>query len=185
MKTSLVLKLLSVPLICSQVSATPLESCQRNYEHLKSLELVDSSEAGEPDILIGSDYYWSIVTGEIVRGGDREPVAVRTKLGWILSGPVSFNCDEQSSAGLITHVLRVDCSPSLKDLDNTLRKFWELESLGVVDSEVSVYEQFGSNITLRNGRYEVCLPWRDPYLSIPNVTFYSSCFWCLLQPFFT
>ena len=166
--SSLVLKLLSVPLICSQVSAMPLESCQRNYEHLKSLELVNSSEAGEPDILIGSDYYWSIVTGEIVRGGDREPVAVRTKLGWILSGPVSFNCDEQSSAGLITHVLRVDCSPSLKDLDNTLRKFWELESLGVVDSEVSVYEQFGSNITLRNGRYEVYLPWRDPYLSIPD-----------------
>ena len=38
--------------------------------------------------LIGSDYYWSVVTGETVRGGVDGPVAVHTRLGWILSGPI-------------------------------------------------------------------------------------------------
>ena len=65
------LRLLSVPLICSQVSPTPLRFCKEKYPHLKSLDLADSSKEWEPDILIGSDYYWSVVTGEIVRGKER------------------------------------------------------------------------------------------------------------------
>ena len=59
------LRLLSVPLICSQVSPTPLRFCKEKYPHLKSLDLADSSGEREPDTLIGSDYYWSVVTGEI------------------------------------------------------------------------------------------------------------------------
>ena len=67
------LRLLSVPLICSQVSPTPLRFCKEKYPHLKSLDLADSSKEREPDILIGSDYYWSVVTGEIVRGKGERP----------------------------------------------------------------------------------------------------------------
>ena len=42
------------------------------------------------DILIGSDYYWQLVTGSICRGTSG-PVAVHTKLGWVLSGPSSLD----------------------------------------------------------------------------------------------
>ncbi len=41
----------------------------------------------EVDLLVGSDYYWELATGRICRGNDG-PVAVETKLGWVLSGPV-------------------------------------------------------------------------------------------------
>ena len=36
--------------------------------HLADLELADSTEDGEVnlDILIGLDYYWSFVTGEVI-----------------------------------------------------------------------------------------------------------------------
>ena len=74
----------------------------------------------------------------------------------------------ETSANLITNVLRIDSGPSLRELDRTLKAFWELESLGIIDSEHSVQEQFSSNIAFQNGRYEVCLPWKDPCASISD-----------------
>ena len=53
------------------------------YEHLSGLELADSSYEDEDlnvDILIGSEYYWKLVTGEVIRGYVG-PTAVHTKLG--------------------------------------------------------------------------------------------------------
>ena len=65
-------------------------------------------------------------------------------------------------------MLRVDSGPTLKDLDKRLRSFWDLESLGITDTEATVLEQFSSIVTLRDGRYEVSLPWKDPCSSIPD-----------------
>ena len=39
-------------------------------------------------VLIGSDYLWCFQDWETIPGGPHEPVAVRTKLGWVLSGPL-------------------------------------------------------------------------------------------------
>ena len=39
-------------------------------------------------ILIGSDFIWQFQEGESLRGGPNEPVAVKTTLGWVLSGPL-------------------------------------------------------------------------------------------------
>ena len=55
----------------------------REYAHLSGLELADYSrgtDAGEIDVLIGSDFYWKLVTGE-VRHGVVGPVAIYSKLG--------------------------------------------------------------------------------------------------------
>ena len=38
------------------------------------------------ELLTGADYYWDLATGHI-RGGESDgPVAICTKLGWVLSG---------------------------------------------------------------------------------------------------
>ena len=41
-----------------------------NYPHLEDLQLAGSlnDNCGAIDVLIGSDYYWKIVSGETVRG---------------------------------------------------------------------------------------------------------------------
>ena len=75
---------LSYPTICS-----PLPSKVKvNYPHLEGLALADSLDdsCGDIDILIGSDYYWDLVSGETIRG-DSGPTAVSSKFGWLLSGP--------------------------------------------------------------------------------------------------
>ena len=41
------------------------------------------------DTLIGSDYLWYFQDGETIQGEEaHDPVAIKTKLGWVLSGPL-------------------------------------------------------------------------------------------------
>lgn len=94
------------PLFCSSVS-----SCLEHYKYVINLELADPGTESQikPDILIGSDYYWQLVTGETIRSGDTGPIAVNTQLGWILSGLV-LSKGEPEMAVFVTHILRVDVS---------------------------------------------------------------------------
>ena len=46
----------------------------------------DVSDTLEVDVLIGSDFYWNLVTGRVIRGKSG-PMAIHTRVGWILSGP--------------------------------------------------------------------------------------------------
>uniref|UniRef100_A0A1X7UFU4 Uncharacterized protein n=1 Tax=Amphimedon queenslandica TaxID=400682 RepID=A0A1X7UFU4_AMPQE len=156
------LRLLLVPHICGPILGVPVEVCRERYEHIRELEVADTSQEGEPEILIRSDYYLKLATGERIQGNGGR-VAIHTELGWILSGPVSSY--KQHCTNLITHVTIVDSGPTLKDLDNRLRLFWDLESMGVTDTEDA---QFSSIIVLCDGRYEVSLPWRDSCVSIPD-----------------
>ena len=71
-------------------SALPSSVNLGNHSRISNLELADhcgSTGQNQIDILIGSDFYWSLVTEEIVRI-DKGLVAVCSELGWLLSGPV-------------------------------------------------------------------------------------------------
>ena len=77
---------LTFPAICSPLQ-TIIEV--ERYSHLQDLDLADVSSTNDHvsnavDILIGSDYYWDVVIGR----GKCGPVAIRSKFGWLLSGPV-------------------------------------------------------------------------------------------------
>ena len=67
------------PVICSSLPSLVNVS---KYAHLKCLDLADSCSLcrGDTAILIGSDYYWQVVTGEIVNG-DSGPVAMSSIFG--------------------------------------------------------------------------------------------------------
>ena len=112
-------------------------------------------------MLIGSDHYWQLVTGTVVRGTD-DPVAIHTSLGWVLTDPVSVSNGSQMHG----HILLKTNSADGKSLNKLLRAFWDLESLGIQDKEQSHYDQFNHNISFVDGRYEVPLPWRSSFLLI-------------------
>ena len=120
---------LNYPIICS-----PLPSkVEVNYPHLEDLQLADSlnDNCGAIDVLIGSDYYWEIVSGETVRG-DCGPTAVSSKFGWLLSGPLpdSVTSDTVTSNLIISG----DCPFASRENDeliSNLERFWETESIGI------------------------------------------------------
>ena len=55
---------------------------------MEGLELADYFDGSQDTIyvLVGSDFYWDIMIGDIVSGDG--PTAISSKLGWLLSGPV-------------------------------------------------------------------------------------------------
>ena len=169
----LVLSMVVVPHICDPVRAQPIDTSKATYGHLSGLTLADSSNAMDDldiDILVGSDHYWKLVTGRVVKG-DGGPTAIETRLGWVLSGPAD-GVQEETSINLIpahsTHILRVDNFSEAENLDSQLRRFWELESLGILKDEQPLEQQFTQQITFKRGRYEVHLPWKDSHPHLPD-----------------
>lgn len=110
---------LVVPLICSPLASQPISVSRDSHEHLLGLELADSDDGSdnfEVDVLIRSDWYWSLVTGRVIRGRTG-PTAVHTKVGWILSGSVTKQVAVNLTLSSPTHTLKVDTEvePSLDD----------------------------------------------------------------------
>ena len=91
----------SLPLVYGSVNRQKVQSVISNYPFLKNLKLVDEGLHKENiDLLIGADIYWNIVDGSIKRGNCLALVALGSKLGWLLSGPVT----KPNPSSLITHV---------------------------------------------------------------------------------
>ena len=131
---------LSFPRICSPLLRhVELNQCS----NLQELDLADrhpldedsNSSDSSVDVLIGSDYYWDVVDREIIQGADGL-VAVSSKFGWLLSGPVQSK-DRKN----VTHSNVVIHSPfdyqqkadSEVELVNELRRFWDIESVGITE----------------------------------------------------
>ena len=164
------LNLYVVPHICDPLTTPTVSTCVEMYGHLAHLDIADVSQDPtlEVDVLIGSDHYWDFVTGQIIRE-QSGPVAIETTLGWILSGPAELPGQLRPTVSLITtHTLRVE-GVTNKELDTTLRSFWELESLGIqMPTKDPVSDQFASTIQMEEGRYEVSLPWREYHDPLPD-----------------
>ena len=98
---------------CTSLAYQPTNYSRNPYDHLLGIKLVDSADIEdvlEVDMLIGSDFYWSLVTG-IVWWGRSGPMAVHTKLEWILSGPVDWQEASVYPTLTATHMLRIDTHP--------------------------------------------------------------------------
>ena len=161
-----------VPHICEPLTTQPIDKCLELYPHISGLDLGNDplDETLEIDVLIGLDFYWEFVTGEVVRGVEG-PVAINTTLGWMLSGPANLTKPQRTIVNFVTtHTLRVDGGVTNKMLDATMRSFWELESLGIqVDSmENDVSDYFASSVKMKGGRYEVSLPWCECHDPLPT-----------------
>jgi len=138
---------LSFQAICSPLQI-PIQP--QLYPHLQELDLADTrvSEhfSDRVDMLIGSDYYWNVVIGD-VKCGSGGPTAVSSKFGWLLSGPVTTeNGGEHFTTSnlVIEGAEPIDDSGSDCDLSADLCRFWEAESIGIAEmsQEASIDKSF-------------------------------------------
>ena len=82
----------------------------------------------------------------------------------VLSGPVPLDDDRPCYTNFATtYVLLVDTQ-----LDDRLKSFWELESLGIHEPERTIYDEFIKSVTFNNGRYQVSLTWRMQHKPLPE-----------------
>ncbi|XP_068670957.1 uncharacterized protein [Montipora foliosa] len=163
-----------VPVICGPLTQQSTELTQSSYEHLRDLPLADRADGGvlAVSILVGADYYWSLVEGTLVRGAPWEPVALATKLGFVLSGPTMVMCDNVHANTVnltATHVLKVESSViNHDDLAAELKKFWDYESFGIHDDNATLYDKFVNEVEFVEGRYQVRLPFKEDHDLLPD-----------------
>ena len=73
------------------------------------------------------------MTGEIING-DSGPAAIKTRLGWVLTGPVEGISNHSSTNLVITYTLPVDThvsQDSYQECHKKLKTFWDVQLLGI------------------------------------------------------
>ena len=161
---------LTTPVICRPAEAVEIHP--RRWSHLQNIVFPEEfpREEQEIEVLIGLDFYYSFVTRDIVKGGSNEPVAVRTTLGWVFCGPTGGH-DQECSVSMNVQI------GAEEQLNETLQKFWDLESIGIRPAESSIstthaedvtLKKFKETLTYNDGRYEVCLPWKEDRVALKD-----------------
>lgn len=134
-----------------------------NIDKIPSLNYADPHfyESGEIDLLLGGDLYPLILRNGVKHGIFETLVAQETIFGWIITGPTPSSSTQIVSMAHMTKV----------SIDDQLTKFWELEEISqkkFLSEEDKKCEEIYRSSTIRNseGRYIVCLPFKDKNDSI-------------------
>ncbi|XP_035231566.1 uncharacterized protein LOC118203393 [Stegodyphus dumicola] len=82
------------------------------------------------EILIGGDHYWQIVSTEAPIKLSESFVMVPSVFGWVLSGTRTHTTiAEKTSVHQVCVQVKTDC------LNDQVRRFWELDSIGIQDAQ--------------------------------------------------
>lgn len=135
---------------------------QSNWPHLEGLQLADKdfTSPNSIDIILGADVYGQIIESGLVKGDKNSPIAQKTKLGWIISGPAGSSVNLNKIQGY-----HVSLNRELHDL---ISRFWEFEEISTTSTsslskEAQECEQHLITTHSRDadGRYVVQLPFKQ------------------------
>ena len=165
------IRVLLVPSIATPIDNRKLQAV-RDLPYLLGLKLahpVTRDTSFTISLLIGADHYWDIVEDEIIRG--KGPTAVRSKIGYLLSGPVS-DAPARNNKRQAEHILNVITSRMPEE--DALQRFWSLESMGIVpetsdEKNTDSFKEYqDQTIELKDGRYYAKLPWKQEHAALPS-----------------
>ena len=148
---------LCVPHICSTIKVPSIGWTKGHYKYLQDLDLVKPpTDFNDVDILVGLDYYYSVISGRVIRGSPGDPVAVESVLGWMVCGRSGGS---SGSNEVFTNLIVVedDLLEDKLDLKSELTKFWQVETLHGDINDI-VHENFNENINFNGERYVTSLP---------------------------
>ena len=123
-----------------------------------AMATVSAGEEVNVDILLGLDWYWRVMSSEMVSLMEGM-MAQRSVFGWVLSGTLPPSTRMGRSC-MLSH--QMFCAT-----DSIITSFWDLESVGVASDEASrrdddsVMTQFEESVTYDGSRYQVKLPWKS------------------------
>lgn len=121
---------------------------------------------GQIDMLIGSSLFWDLMCVGQIKLGNNQPILQKTKLGWILGGPISESFNNSLTC-LSNQTLCLKTQIHEELIDNKISKFWELEECLSESANYSIEEKFCEehfNKTFardNSGRFIVSIPFKD------------------------
>ncbi|XP_047992718.1 uncharacterized protein LOC125231321 [Leguminivora glycinivorella] len=136
------------------------------YEHLADLGDECYTGMGVPQMLIGGDFSHLINPTEVRQGGEDEPCAVKTSLGWVFFGrmPRYVPNNEQ----VVMH-----CHSDDSDLVEQVKKHWAVEALGITakdnirPDDQRAIDTFERTVKKVGQRYEVGQLWAADDIKLP------------------
>ena len=100
---------------------------------MKNLKLADEGLHKENiELLIRANFCWDIVDGLVKRGIGVAPVALGSKLGWLLSGPVTKHNPSSLTTRVEDNVVHIKTA-NLGE--RKIENFWKLNFLGIQEKE--------------------------------------------------
>ncbi|XP_052221173.1 uncharacterized protein LOC127837788 [Dreissena polymorpha] len=159
----LIVPTIAAPIRCGYLRSTAELPYLRGFKLAHS---VTGDTLFDISLLVGADHYWDIVEDHVVRGNG--PTAVKSKIGYILSGPMPST----SHASADKHILNVLASRAPEH--NILERFCSLENMGISPCEpdrksVEYLQQYQATaIEYDNGRYHAKLPWKQDHPALPT-----------------
>ena len=104
----------------------------------------------------------------MIRGGQNQPVAIETALGWVISGLLEGkNSDHSSFVNSVCNVIDPLPLPdkNTSDIDKNMHKLWDLDTLGI---RVELHKSVIYNISFKGTRYSVGLTWKVGHGPVPG-----------------
>ena len=172
--------------ITGPIQRGPLQPADRDFlMSISADRLADSIppsgslESNSVDLLIGSDYFWSVVgTEKIVLPSGL--FLISSKIGYILTGsyldPTSSQKEVSVSSCLV--MTQVNCVvPAMNLLSSAddsvignpnIEDLWNLEAIGIAEplditNDDRALEQFNRSVCVQNGRYYITWPWKSEH----------------------
>ena len=163
----------------SDICYHPLEEqnidlSQEQFKNLKNLYLADRNPEGLPmniDILIDCQNYWDFIGYKQIHG-ESGPVAIASRLGFVLSGPYgnTKNISNTSVKFVNSHLMKVESlvHESIKVEQDLSSIFQQKHTNDFSFSQKGTPEFFDNTTVFENNRYEAKLPFKDKTDVNPN-----------------
>ena len=146
----------------TKISATSRVTALPYLHELQLAHPVNTDGDFNISLLIRADHYWDIVEDHIIRGG---PTAISSKIGYLLSGPVSHT----HSLNVVTSALHIS---TRHNEDHNIQKFYDLEITGIAvenNSDKQFLQEYSRTCIIRlpDGSYCTRFPWKESLQLIP------------------
>lgn len=115
---------------------------------MKEIKVADSNPYNpdlEVDILISGDFYWNFICDSF-RRGDSGSIALLTKVGFDLGGPIEEVTNSVHSDFISSHVMKTQSTilSKNKNLQSTMKTFWANGILGTELLDNNVLKRFNN-----------------------------------------
>jgi hypothetical protein len=161
----------SLQIMSKLTGIQPVERISKvpGWSYLKNLKLADPTfhTPGPIDLLIGSDILNEIMLDGFIKSQNGGPAAYNTIFGYVLCGPVKLA--QETTPRISVHFTQ--CNNSL---EQTLRRFWEIEDTPshvemLSEEEIACEAYFKKTVQREeSGRYTVRLPFKEDSKPLGN-----------------
>ncbi|XP_068158256.1 uncharacterized protein [Drosophila tropicalis] len=156
----------SVDTLDLPVQSIDIRALAKEFPHLAGLPIASYTNA-RPSILIGTNNWNLAVPLKIKEGAWHQPIASKTRLGWALQ---SSTRSRATRANVSVHMC--GCRDADAKLHEIIKQAFSLDATTAKPlsspEETQALTRLESTTSLKNGRYEVGLMWKDPEVSLPD-----------------